>query len=197
MYEYLSGEITDISPSFTIIEINNIGYFINISLTTFEAINNQKKVKLYIHQVLREDTNTLFGFANQNERQLFRQLISVSGIGPNTARLMLSSLNTEQIIKAIEMSDVNTIKSVKGIGAKTAQRLIVDLKDKVAKITIPDNNTSSLSTININAQEALSALTMLGFAKKTSENKITEILKSNKTASVEEIVKQAIKKMSN
>jgi len=196
MYEYIFGEIVEISPSFAIVDVNHVGFFVNISLTTFEKISESKEAKLFIHQVLREDTNDFFGFADKEEREVFRHLISVSGIGANTARLMLSSLKTQQIIEAIESGDVNAIKSVKGIGAKTAQRVIVDLKDKVGKIKTEDG-MPFLSDFNANAEEALSALTMLGFNKKIAEKVIQGILKNNKSASVEELVKQGIKNMSN
>lgn len=195
MYEYISGEIIEISPSFIVIEAAKIGYFINISLSTFEQINEQKETKLYIHQILREDTNDLYGFSEKTERDIFRQLISVSGIGANTARLMLSSLKPSQIIEAIETGDVTTIKSVKGIGAKTAQRVIVDLKDKVGKLQTTDE--LPFASAGANAQEAISALTMLGFSKKTVEKVIQGLLKNNKNASVEDLVKLGIKNMSN
>lgn len=196
MYEYISGEIAEISPSYVVIEAGKIGYFISISLTTFEQINEKKEAKLYIHQILREDTNDLYGFADKSEREIFRQLISVSGIGANTARLMLSSLKPVQIIEAIETGDVNTIKSIKGIGAKTAQRVIVDLKDKVGKINSSDE-LPFLSEANTNTEEAISALTMLGFNKKTAEKVVQGLIKVNKNATVEELVKLGIKNMSN
>ncbi len=195
MYEYISGELTEISPSFAIVEAAQIGYFINISLSTFEVINEKKQVKLFIHQILREDTNDFFGFFDKIEREIFRQLISVSGIGANTARLMLSSLKPSQIVEAIETGDVPTIKSVKGIGAKTAQRVIVDLKDKVGKLKTSDELPFA-SSLSVSAEEALSALSMLGFNKKTAEKVIQGILKINKNATVEELVKQGIKNMS-
>lgn len=195
MFDYISGEIEEISPSFIVIDAANIGYFINISLTTYENLNNQKKAKVFIHQVLREDTNDLYGFFDKNEREIFRQLISVSGIGANTARLMLSSLKPEQIIEAIETGDVPAIKSVKGIGAKTAQRVIVDLKDKVGKMKSADFLPFQTDKSSI-VEEAVSALTMLGFNKKNSENSLRKILQTNKNLTVEELVKIGIKKMS-
>ncbi|MBN2891799.1 MAG: Holliday junction branch migration protein RuvA [Bacteroidales bacterium] len=195
MYEYISGEIVEVSPSFVIVETGGIGYFINISLTTYEKINKQKNGKLYIYQVLREDSNAFFGFYEKSERDVFRHLISVSGIGANTARLMLSSLKPNEIINAITEGDVSTIKSVKGIGLKTAQRVIVDLKDKIGKAdgsdTLPFTNVSPV------VEEALSALVMLGFNKKNAEKVIQKITSTNKNVSVEELVKQGIKNMSN
>lgn len=194
MYEFISGEIIEISPSYAIIEAAQIGYFINISMTTFEKINNEKSTKLFIHQVLREDTNALYGFADKKERDVFRHLISVSGIGANTARLMLSALKPNDIAKAITEGDVAVIKSVKGIGLKTAQRVIVDLKDKIGKV----ENSDSLpfAETNFVVDEALSALVMLGFNKKTAEKVIQKVLKTNSNVSVEDLVKLGIKQMS-
>lgn len=194
MYEFISGEIIEISPSFAIIEAGGIGYFINISLLTYENLNTNKTAKVFIHQIIREDTNSLFGFGEKSEREIFRQLISVSGIGANTARLMLSSLKPAEIVKAILEGDVTTIKSVKGIGLKTAQRVIVDLKDKVGKIETDD--TLPFATANPVVEEAVSALVMLGFNKKMAEKAIQKISKSNNNLSVEELVKTGIQTMS-
>lgn len=194
MYEFISGEIIEISPSFAIIEAAGIGYFINISLLTYENLNTKKTAKVFIHQIIREDTNSLFGFGEKSEREIFRQLISVSGIGANTARLMLSSLKPAEIVKAILEGDVTTIKSVKGIGLKTAQRVIVDLKDKVGKIETDD--TLPFATANPVVEEAVSALVMLGFNKKMAEKAIQKISKSNNNLSVEELVKTGIQTMS-
>ena len=196
MYEYISGEIIEVSPSFVILETSGIGYFISISLTTYEAIKSLKETKLFIHQILREDTNDLYGFAQKREREIFRQLLSVSGIGANTSRLMLSSLSPKEIIEAIVEGNVNKIKSVKGIGLKTAQRVIVDLKDKVDKIGASDGLPFVESKTDLIVEEALSALTMLGFNKKQTQNNLNKIIKENKDISVEELVKIGIKSMS-
>ncbi len=196
MYEFISGKVIEITPSYVVLENSGIGYFINISLTTYEKINKKETVKLYVHQILREDTNTLFGFDDQNERQIFQQLISVSGIGANTARLMLSSLKPDEIIKSIENSDVAAIKSVKGIGLKTAQRVIVDLKDKMGKMASSDA-TLQFAEKNPVEEEALSALVMLGFNKKNTEKIIQKIIKETPDISVEEMVKLGIKSMSS
>ncbi len=196
MYEYIRGEIVEISPSFVVIEAAQTGYFVSISLTTYEAIKSQKEAKLFIHQILREDTNDLYGFAEKREREIFRQLLSVSGIGANTSRLMLSSLSPKEIIEAIIEGDVNKIKSVKGIGLKTAQRVIVDLKDKVDKIGVSEGLPFAESKTDIIVEEALSALTMLGFNKKQTEKNLQKIIKENKDISVEELVKLGIKSMS-
>ncbi len=196
MYEFINGNVVEITPSYVVLENSQIGYFINISLTTYEKINKKETVKLYIHQILREDTNTLFGFDDQNEREIFRQLISVSGIGANTARLMLSSLKPNDIVKAISDSDVAQIKSVKGVGLKTAQRVIVDLKDKIGKVASSDT-TLQFAEKNPIEEEALSALVMLGFNKKNAEKIIQKIIKKTPDISVEEMVKLGIRSMSS
>ncbi len=196
MYEFINGKIIEITPSYVVLETAQIGYFINISLTTYEKINKAETVKLFIHQILREDTNTLFGFEDQNEREIFRQLISVSGIGANTARLMLSSLKPAEIVKAIGDADVAVIKSVKGIGLKTAQRVIVDLKDKIGKISSSEA-TLQFAEKNLVVEEALSALVMLGFNKKNAEKIIQKIIKNTPDITVEEMVKLGIKNMSS
>lgn len=195
MYEYINGEIVEISPSYAIIEASQIGYFFNISVNTFELINKEKAVKLFVHQVLREDTNTLYGFANKQERETFRHLISVSGIGANTARLILSSLKTNDIARAISEGDVTTFKNVKGIGLKTAQRLIVDLKDKISTVGEAGDSLPFAATNHI-AEEALAALIMLGFNKKNTQRVISNILKTNQNITLEDLVKQGIKQMS-
>ncbi len=195
MYEYIKGEIAEISPSFVIVETAGIGYLINISLNTYEKIYNSKNVKIFIHQVIREDSNSFFGFADKSEREIFRQLISVSGIGANTARLMLSSLKPAEIVRAILKEDENTIKSVKGIGLKTAQRVIIDLKDKVSKIETTDLFDAQISSPV--AQEAVYALVQLGFSKKNSEQIVQKITKSKPDITVEQLVKLGIQNMSN
>ncbi len=196
MYDYISGTVAELTASYVVVDNNGIGYFLNISLNTYEEIQNKKDVKLFVHQVLREDVNDLFGFATKNEREIFRHLISVSGIGANTARLMLSSLKPDEITTAIVESDVNKIKSVKGIGLKTAQRVIVELKDKVTKTS--DESLSFLSgEKQQNIQEAVSALVALGFNKKQAEKNLQKIIKENPDASLEQLVKLGIKLMSH
>lgn len=195
MYEYIKGEIVELSPSKAIIESSGIGFFINISINTFEKIKEQKEVKIYIHQIIKEDSHDFFGFAEKSEREIFRQLISVSGIGANTARLMLSAMRPEKIVESIVNSDVDALKNIKGIGIKTAQRIIVDLKDKFTKDKfsdiLPFDNIN-----NSNANESIAALTMLGFNKKATEETVYKITKLNHDLSVEQIVKDAIKAMS-
>jgi Holliday junction DNA helicase RuvA len=191
MYEFISGKIAQITPAYVIIENNGIGYFINISLYTFEALKEKQEALLYIHEHIREDIHALYGFSSTRERGLFQLLISVSGIGANTARMMLSSLSPDELHLAISTENVNQIKSIKGIGLKTAQRLIVDLKDKIGKII--EGQKLPLPQDNTNAEEALSALVMLGFSKGPSQKTIARILKENPGCKVEDIIKLALK----
>ena len=171
----------------------DIGYFVNISLHTFSQIPDQENLKIYTYLQVREDSHTLYGFASKTEREIFKLLISVSGIGANTARTMLSSLTPEQVKEGIAGGDVALIQSVKGIGAKTAQRVIIDLKDKVLKVYGIDE--LSLIPNNTHKDEALSALDVLGFNKKQSEKVVDRILKAQPDAQVEEIIKEALKNL--
>ncbi|RLD44851.1 MAG: Holliday junction branch migration protein RuvA [Bacteroidetes bacterium] len=192
MYEYIKGNLIEKSPAEAVIDCNGVAYFINISLQTFSRIKEKGDVKLYIHLVVKEDSHTLYGFAQKSERNLFRLLISVSGVGANTARVILSGMSTDETANAIVTENVDALKSVKGIGAKTAQRIILDLKDKVVK----EDSSSELFTDshNTNKEEALSALIMLGFAKKAAEKALTKIIKKEGlSASVEDLVRFALK----
>ncbi|MCF6184476.1 MAG: Holliday junction branch migration protein RuvA [Bacteroidales bacterium] len=191
MFEYISGNITEITPTYIIIDTGNIGYFVNISLQTHSKVSGKERFKIYIHQIIREDTNALYGFADKSERNIFRLLISVSGIGANTARIMLSSLSANEVKNAIRTDDVTTLQSVKGIGAKTAQRVIIDLKDKINKAETDDD--SGIAFTNSIPEEALSALTMLGFPKTKAEKAVNKIYTSNSNITVEELVKNALK----
>lgn len=191
MIEYLKGKITSVSPSFAIIETNNIGYFLNITLNTFSAIKKDSLQHFFIHEIIREDTYTLYGFLSNEERSIFRLLISVSGIGANTARLILSSLTPIELQEAIISGNVSLIKQVKGIGLKTAQRLVVDLKDKIDILSESDNFiTLSNNTIK---DEALSALVTLGFPKKQTEKIVDKILSDQLNISVEQLIKEVFK----
>ncbi len=194
MYEYINGKIAGLTPTNAIIEAGSIGYFIHISLNTYSAINGQQSVKLFLHQVVRDDAHLLYGFADAGERELFRLLISVTGIGSSTALMMLSSLTPDEIKKAILEENVNLLKSIKGIGAKTAQRVIIDLKDKIGKQPASDQilMTGQDNTIR---DEALSALVMLGFARKNVEKELDKILKSNPGITVEQTIKMALKSL--
>jgi Holliday junction DNA helicase RuvA len=193
MIDYIKGEICQITPTFLIMETGGIGYMINISLSTFSKLEGKREFKILIHEVIREDSHLLFGFAENEERDIFRLLISVSGVGANTARMMLSSLNPVEIEKAILGSDVNLLKSVKGIGLKTAQRIIVDLKDKVGKHA--GSGEIFAFSDNTNREEALSALVMLGFAKSTVSKALDKIVREEKNLTVEDMIKRALKNL--
>ncbi len=191
MYEYIQGTISALTPATVVVDNQGIGYHIQISLNTYSALSGKEQAVVFIHQVVREDAHILYGFFNTSERDIFRLLISVSGIGSNTARMILSSLSPDEIKEAILSSNVGVLNGVKGVGAKTAQRLIVDLKDKVGKSDFTGEFFQPQS--NTNREEALSALVMLGFVKNSVEKILDKLLKENPTASVEELVKQALK----
>lgn len=193
MITHIQGKLVEKTPTYVVIDCNGVGYILHISLHTFSKISDNEKQRFYTHLIVKEDSQTLFGFKDILEREIFRLLISVSGIGASIARTMLSSMNPSQVQQAIASSDVATIQTVKGIGAKTAQRLIIDLKDKILK-TYGIDEISSISN-NTNKTEALSALEVLGFNKKQSEKVIDTILKQSPDLSVEAIIKQALKKI--
>ncbi|HBL76577.1 MAG: Holliday junction DNA helicase RuvA [Bacteroidetes bacterium GWF2_42_66] len=193
MYEYIKGKIAVLKPAQVIIEANSVGYSVNISLYTYSKLNGREQTLLFLHQIIREDAHVLYGFAEETERELFRLLISVNGIGSNTAIMMLSSLNPDEIKAAILSENVRLLQSIKGIGAKTAQRAIIDLKDKVGKASASEQILSSPD--NTIRNEALSALVMLGFAKKPVEKEIDRILAAQHGLSVEEVIKQALKSL--
>ena len=193
MIDYIKGDITLITPTFLIMETGGIGYLVNISLTTFSSLETKKEYKILVHEVIREDSHQLFGFADNEERDIFRLLISVSGVGANTARMMLSSLNPGEIEKAILGSDSNLLKSVKGIGLKTAQRIIIDLKDKLGKHAGSDEIFTFAD--NTKREEALSALVMLGFAKSVVSKVLDKIVRDEKNLSVEDMIKRALKNL--
>ena len=194
MITHIKGKLVEKSPTSVIIEVNGIGYLINISLNTFSAIPDQENLKLYTHLQIKEDSHTLFGFYSRKEREIFRLLISVSGIGASIARTILSSLSPEQIIQGISIGDSAMIQSVKGIGLKTSQRVIIELKDKVLKIYDLDDKISFQNN-NTAKEEALSALEVLGINKKTSEKLVDKIILDNADASVELIIKEALKNL--
>jgi Holliday junction DNA helicase RuvA len=193
MITHVEGKLVEKTPTHVIIDCNGIGYFINISLHTFSQIPDQEAIKIFTHLQVKEDSHTLYGFSSASEREIFRLLISVSGIGANTARTMLSSLTPKQIREGIAVGDVALIQSVKGIGLKTAQRVIIDLKDKILKIY--DIDETSLIQDNTNKDEALSALEVLGFMKKQSERIVDKIVGSSPDATVEFIIKEALKNL--
>lgn len=193
MITHISGKLVEKSPTNVVVDCNGVGYFIHISLHTFSQLTNDEHVKLLTHFQVKEDAHQLYGFATSAEREIFRLLISVSGIGTNTARTMLSSLTPKQVREGIATEDVALIQSVKGIGLKTAQRVIIDLKDKVLKIYDIDE-TVALSN-NTNKDEALSALEVLGFAKKQSDRVVAKIIAQQPNATVEIIIKEALKNL--
>ncbi len=193
MIEYLDGIMTEKTPAFVVIELNGQGFGIHISLYTYTLLADKDRAKLYIHEVIREDAHLLYGFYKREERELFRMLISVSGIGANTGILFLSSLHPEEIKKAIITGDVDRLKSIKGVGLKTAQRIIVELKEKLSKEPVsPD--IFSLGN-NTQRNEALSALETLGFVRKNAEKTVDSLLKKDPAKSVEAIIKEALKLM--
>ena len=204
MIEYIKGELTDLSPALAVVEAHGVGYGLNISLNTYSTVQGKKNIKLYVHEAImtggRDDNYTLYGFATKQERSLYRLLITVSGVGANTARMILSSLTTAELCNVIANGDDKMLKTVKGIGLKTAQRIIVDLKDKIVQSGIADelhvNNQSNTSNVN-NAvkDEAVGALTMLGFAPAPSAKVVVSILTEQPELPVEQVVKLALKQI--
>lgn len=198
MIEYIKGELTEITPAMAVIECNGLGYSINVSLNTYSAIQGKKEVKLYIYESIREDAYILYGFATKQERELFLLLISVSGIGGNTARMILSALTPSELCNVISSGNDKLLKTVKGIGLKTAQRIIVDLKDKISTTDIGTSTTSASISITANNEiyeEAIAALTMLGFAQAPSQKVVAAILKEEPDAAVEKVIKLALKRL--
>lgn len=193
MITHIEGKLVEKNPTDVIIDTNGVGYLLNISLHTFSQIPDNEHIKLYTHLQVREDAHTLYGFSSKAERDIFRLLISVSGIGANTARSMLSSLTPKQIREGIAVGDVALIQSIKGIGLKTAQRVIIDLKDKIIKIY--DIDEVSVSKNNTNKEEALSALEVLGYNKKQAERVVDKIVAIDTESTVETIIKQALKNL--
>lgn len=204
MIEYIKGELTDLSPALAVVEAHGVGYGLNISLNTYSTVQGKKNIKLYVHEAImtggRDDNYTLYGFATRQERSLYRLLITVSGVGANTARMILSSLTTAELCNVIANGDDKMLKTVKGIGLKTAQRIIVDLKDKIVQSGIADevhvNNQSNTSNVN-NAvkDEAVGALTMLGFSPAPSAKVVVSILTEQPELPVEQVVKLALKQI--
>ena len=196
MIDYLKGEITELTPASVTVECSGVGFFVNISLNTYSALQGQKTTKIYIHEAIREDAHVLYGFADKHEREIFLHLISVSGVGPSTGRMILSSLSSEEVEAVIASENATTLQTVKGIGAKTAQRIIIDLKDKI-------KYTGSGDTVKVPAaifaagaaQEAVSALVMLGFTKANSEKVVAKISKEAPDLSIERIIKEALKRL--
>lgn len=199
MIEYVRGEIAELSPATAVIDCNGLGYAVNISLNTYSAIQGSKQCKLFIYEAIREDAYVLYGFASKQERELFLLLISVSGIGGNTARMILSALSPAELVNVISSENANLLKTVKGIGLKTAQRVIVDLKDKIkttGAVAAAGGATGLLLPANTEIQEeAVAALTMLGFAPAPSQKVVLAILKEEPDAPVEQVIKLALKRL--
>ena len=196
MIDYLHGEIAELTPATVTIDCNGVVYIANISLQTYTTLHDKKTAKIYIYESVRQDAFVLFGFVDKHEREIFLLLISVSGVGPSTARVMLSSLSSKELEAAIAAEDVNILKSVKGIGTKTAQRIIVDLKDKI-KFTDYEGVPPTKGDISIPAlgKEAVSALVMLGFTQYNSQKVVAKVLEENSSSTVEAIIKEALKRL--
>jgi Holliday junction DNA helicase RuvA len=192
MFDYFSGKLVEKTPTYAVIDCGGVGYVLNISLSTFSQITNPERCTLYAHLAVREDAHVLYGFATKAERETFRLLINVSGVGAGTARMILSSLSTGEIAEAVISNNVHTLKNVKGIGEKTAQRIIVDLKGKFDRDTVsPELFAGMHNTVRV---EALTALTLLGFPKNNAEKAIDKVIKgSDQELSVEELIKQGLK----
>ena len=198
MFEYINGEITSLSPTYAVLDVHGVGFGVNISLSTYTAIQGKTDAKLFLYEVIREDSFTLYGFATAEERSMFLLLMSVQGVGAATARMVLSSLSVYEICDAIQTGNANLIKAVKGIGAKTAQRIILDLKDKVLEISASAGVSapSAMKAAQISSEiqnEAVSALTMLGFTASATQKAVTAILQEQPELKVEQVIKLALK----
>jgi len=196
MYEYITGKLTEIAPAYVIVEAGGIGYFINISLQTYSEIENNDNVTLYLHYIVREDAQILYGFATKAERELFRLLIGVSGVGGNTARMIQSTYSTSELQNIIGTGNAVLLKNVKGLGLKTAQKIIVELSGKMVELKSGDKDIKNATTIDNEAfGEALSALVMLGFQKSASEKVLKKLFKENADMRVEEAIRLALKQL--
>ena len=196
MIEYIKGELAEATPALAVVDCNGVGYGINVSLNTYSAIQGKKEVKLFIYEAIREDAYVLYGFSTKQERELFLLLISVPGIGGNTARMILSALSPRELCHVISTGNDKLLKTVKGIGLKTAQRIIVDLKDKIASTDMEETGTVASVRITVNSEiyeEAVAALVMLGFAQAPSQKAVINTLKAEPDATVEQVIKLALK----
>lgn len=190
MIEFIKGRMTEKNPAFIVLDCNGVGYFLHISLNTYTQIGNDEQVMLYAHQVIREDAHLLFGFKTKEERSVFRSLLSVSGVGASTARMVLSSIGPDEVQKAVSQGNVTTFQKIKGIGAKTAQRIIVDLSGKIEKLEVAGNQPGGVMR-----QEALAAMVTLGFDKNTAEKAVDKVMATNNNIQVEELIKLALKNL--
>lgn len=196
MYEYITGKLTEIAPAYAIVEAGGIGYFINISLQTYSEIENSEQTKLYLHYIVREDAQILYGFSTKAERELFRLLIGVSGVGGNTARMIQSTYSPSELRNIIGSGNAVLLKNVKGLGLKTAQKIIVELSGKMVDLKADDKAASGATVVNNeNFDEALSALIMLGFQKTASEKVLKKIFKENPDIRVEDAIRLALKQL--
>jgi len=199
MIDYIKGELTELTPAQAIVEAAGVGYGLNISLNTYSSIQGRKEVKLYVYESIREDAYVLYGFVSKKEREMFEQLITVNGVGANTARMMLSGMSVMELCNAISTGNAKLIQSIKGIGKMTAQRIIVDLRDKIVALGIADElpvgGTMTASVNNAVKDEAVSALTMLGFSPAPSQKVVLQILQQQPDAPVEQVVKLALKQI--
>ena len=200
MIEYIKGELTELTPALATVEAGGVGYGLSISLNTFSAIQGKKEVKLYVYESIREDAHVLFGFVNKKEREMFLQLITVNGVGANTARMMLSGMSVSELCNAISAGNARLIQNIKGIGKMTAQRIIVDLKDKIVALgiadqTVPGPAYSGGEAAAVVKEEAVSALTMLGFSPAPTQKVVMQILKEQPDLPVEQVVKLALKQI--
>ena len=196
MYEYISGRVAELAPTYAVVEAAGIGYYINISLQTYSAIENQESVLLYLHFAVREDAHIFYGFATKIERELFRQLISESGVGGNTARMILSTYSTSELRNIIATENAVLLKNVKGLGLKTAQKIIVELSGKMLELGASDDVQPRFGVVdNSILNEAVAALVMLGFQKSASEKVVKAILEESPTAAVEDVVRQALRRL--
>ena len=196
MYEYISGRVAELAPTYAVVEAAGIGYYINISLQTFSAIENEESALLYLHFTVREDAQIFYGFATKIERELFRQLISVSGVGGNTARMILSTYSTSELRNIIATENAVLLKNVKGLGLKTAQKIIVELSGKMLELGGVDELQPRAGVVdNATSNEAVAALVMLGFQKGASEKVVKAILEESPSAAVEDVVRQALRRL--
>ena len=192
MITQIKGRLVEKSPTELVVDCNGVGYSINISLNTFSQLNDEENIKLFTHLIVKEDSHTLFGFSTKSERELFKFLISVSGVGASTARTMLSSLTPVEIISSINNEDVNSVQSIKGIGSKTAQRIILELKDKVLSL---ESDDSQIQMISKDANEAITALEVLGYSRKQTSKIVNQIKTENHGITVESLIKKALNKL--
>lgn len=195
MIEYIKGELTELSPTYAVVECGGVGYIANISLNTYSALQGRKDCKLFISEIIREDAHMLFGFYSKEERELFLLLVSVSGIGGNTARMILSAYSPSELVSIISQGNANSLKNVKGIGLKTAQRVIVDLKDKLPSAGHSGVELDVMNNTVQVAEEAVAGLTMLGFNSQASSKVVDSILKENPSSTVEMLIKMALKRL--